>query len=818
MKKKLNTQRKIVIALFALFCANSMAQNYTITGVVCDSASNEKLFYATVGLLKAEDSTSVSGVSTNEKGEFTLSNIAAGNYLFKISYVGYHPYIQPLTVEGGEKNINMGTIQLVSSFKTLAGFEVIDKKPVYTVDGEKTLYNVSEDPAVQTGTASDALQNAPGVEVDVEGNITLRGVSSVEIWINDKPSRLNAENLKTYIQQMPANSIERIEVITNPSAKYSAKGSGGIINIVTNTGVKKNSFISFGVNGSTSPRISPFISFGYQNKKLSLNLYLNGSFSIWKSNHQSYDSLLNENKELSSYKTDTSESNSRTFGGGLYVNFSYEIDTMNELSFWGGGYPNFNNSSSIAKTARQEFITNPDAYIYTEEGNSASINGGGWFGLGYEHKFNNEGHKLNADISGNYWGDNSNSTEKWDYTTHPQLNVDKKNPSDNDNFSISSSIDYTLPYLKNKGEISVGLTGNYNHRIELSVIDTLSQNGEYQTDSLRLWDGIEKGYEMGGYVTVRHKFGNFTLKAGFRTEYENIDLEIFNSPKDNVHEGRWGFFPSLHLSYKTKSMHNFSLSYTRRVSFPQASEMTTFIRYYDESFSMGNPDLKPTFTNSVNADWTKYFEKFGSVGISAYFRNSTDVRNEISDVMYNPYFGRIVTFSQPFNSGAYYSVGGDVNVTYRLKAFMNIRFYGRVNYDYTETMFRKDQTIYTRNLTYSFRLNFWAKLWKVLEIHASANYSSPSKSVFSTSSDGFSVNCGLRADFLKRKISVYVNANDIFNTRKYTSQNSNPYYISNSTRKYNTRSVSAGITFRFGKMELESSGGMQGGAGEPNGM
>lgn len=144
------------------------------------------------------------------------------------------------------------------------------------------MYNVSEDPSIQDGTAADALENAPGVEVDIEGNITLRGVSSVEIWLNDRPSHLTEENLKEFIQQLPANSLERIEVITNPSAKYSSKSDAGIINIVTTSEIKKNSFLSFGLRASSSPNVTPWVSYVWANQKLSLNFYLNGTYSMRK--------------------------------------------------------------------------------------------------------------------------------------------------------------------------------------------------------------------------------------------------------------------------------------------------------------------------------------------------------------------------------------------------------------------------------------------------------------------------------------------------------------------------------------------------------
>ena len=166
---------------------------------------------------------------------------------------------------------------LPPSVKALGEVKITSDRPLYAVDGEKHIYNTSDDPSVQTGTASDALQNAPGVEVDAEGNITLRGSQSVEVWINDRPSNLSGESLRQYIKTLPANSIARIEVITNPSARYG--GSGPVVNIITSKKILRNEFISIGATGNHRPQVSPWLSYVYSGKKFSINLYAEYDYS-----------------------------------------------------------------------------------------------------------------------------------------------------------------------------------------------------------------------------------------------------------------------------------------------------------------------------------------------------------------------------------------------------------------------------------------------------------------------------------------------------------------------------------------------------------
>ena len=247
-----------------------------LSGTIQDSISHSALAYANIALLQLSDSAFVNGTTTSETGQFTLK-VDTGSYLMRLSYLGYKTRFVPINIDRKDSTYELGNIYLSNAGTNLDEFEVTAKKPMYAYEGEKKVYNVSEDPSVQGGVATDALQNAPGVYVDMEGNITLRGVSGVEIWLNGKPSRIKAEGLKEFLKQLPANSIEKIEVITNPSARYSAEGTAGVINIVTYEKIKNNKLFSFGYNGSTQTSYSPWVSFVYANDKFSFNTYISAS-------------------------------------------------------------------------------------------------------------------------------------------------------------------------------------------------------------------------------------------------------------------------------------------------------------------------------------------------------------------------------------------------------------------------------------------------------------------------------------------------------------------------------------------------------------
>ncbi|MBO6051585.1 MAG: carboxypeptidase regulatory-like domain-containing protein [Bacteroidales bacterium] len=209
-----------VLCFIALMMdGNVKAQNCTLKGTVVDGATQSPLFYTRISLMENDSSINELYMSfTGADGQFAIEKVQAGDYVLKAVLVGYDILSLPLHIEQDEAEKDLGVLQVPRQSTHLQEVTVASTKPVYMMEGEKTLYNVAEDPSIQTGTAADALQNAPGVEVDVEGNITLRGVSSVEIWLNGKPSHLNEESLKEFIKQLPANTLERIEVITNPSA------------------------------------------------------------------------------------------------------------------------------------------------------------------------------------------------------------------------------------------------------------------------------------------------------------------------------------------------------------------------------------------------------------------------------------------------------------------------------------------------------------------------------------------------------------------------------------------------------------------------
>ena len=323
----------ILLSSYLLVLTSLQAQNLSVKGTVRDAKTGEVLPMVNVGLMRVADTVFVRGAATEFDGAFHIKDVKPGKYLLQASFVGYEKYLKELEVRG---NLDKLEISLKGG-TTLGEVKIVAEKPLYVMDGEKNMYNTKEDVSIQTGTASDALQNAPGVEVDAEGNITLRGVSSVEIWVNDRPSHMNEEALKQYIKQMPANAIERIEVITNPSARYST--TGGVINIVTNQKITRNELLCVGVRARTSPSVSPWMSYVWANEKVDVNLYLNADYSHHRMEGDGTNTLFTDNGDTSRFQSSNRKTEANNLGGYTGLNLNWNITDKTHLSTWMGVYP-----------------------------------------------------------------------------------------------------------------------------------------------------------------------------------------------------------------------------------------------------------------------------------------------------------------------------------------------------------------------------------------------------------------------------------------------------------------------------------------------
>ena len=798
-----------------------VGDTFTVVGVLCDAKTGEYLPFVNVAVLDSLDGSFIKGGITNMDGQFEISDVPQGPMLLRVSAIGYETFSLPFTVTN---NTNLGVLRVKPGVISLNEVTVTGEKPIYAMDGEKLVYNVSEDPSIQTGTTEDALQNAPGVEVDVEGNITLRGVSSVEIWINDKPSKLTEENLKTYLQTLPANAIASIETITNPSAKYATEAEA-VINIVTSAHIKSNQFVSFGVNGSNQPFVSPWISYMWKKDRLSINLFGSGRYSKRENSVEGWelrrrDGAIEGTYDSTWYKTSSQNTVNSSMSGNLFMNIDYEIDSTSDISVDAGGFYNNNRSMGVRRDEQTFFMLPVDSLLAYSIGDTTLSNSGfGHLGADYTKKFDENGHNLRIGLNTRI---NRNANDQWYdrfYEVYKDLDENRYLLTNMRGLGGSLDIRYNRPYSED-GELSYGLRSDY-QQYNNDYQRFYSNDGGMNYDSidqLRTYHFIGSDLGVNADVNWTRRWGGFTLSTGLGVGNDRVayDYQSTMPFADKNVLYFWSARPSVHLTYRTEDMHNIKLNYSMRMSHPREEQISTYRRYGEDSYSTGNPNgLKNGFTHNVEAGWQKFFDRFGNIGVEAYGRLSTNEISSLTDSEYDEYLDRIVSYSMPYNMGTSWRYGTSINMTYRPTGFFNVRLFANVyDYGYRMQYPRVDEfgnteikTDQNDKWSFSVRVNAWAKIFDQYQFTMSANYNSPTISLMSERKARYFLNMGVRSDFFNRKMSVFVNVQDIFNWGAKIgsgSSNTNPYYLTDSTRKMlNSRYISAGVTFRFGKLELE---------------
>ena len=650
-----------------------------------------------------------------------------------------------------QDSLRQDSLLLQQRVKTLKAISVRAPRPIYSMEGEVVSYNVAEDETVRGLTALDALQNAPSVEVDIEGNITMRGSTNIEVWINGYPTHMDGNALKVYLESLPADAIDRIEVIKNPSAKYMVEEGCHIINIVTSAKIRNSHFLSLGLGGSNRPSLSPWASYVLKNEKFYANLYLGINSTPTHKTEQSSSLFRQDGTEgfdTTAATTTATENSNNRYTGTMAVSLSYQIDSLNDLSLFGLAvtFPAIN--KTLSTTDQWYYFPQMLHYTFSNSQESKSFRLTGMANLNWKHKFDNEGHNLSLTLYGNGGYSHSERTLRRDYTLLegilPQelADFDKTYLGGMTNNSLTLSADYNRP-LTLDDELTLGL----------SLVP--SQASDYSSPSF---------------------FSSTTMT------YDSLDL-----------------------LRRTKSMHYFRFAYSLATSMPTADNLSIARRYDEDTYKVGNPDLKAGHTHSLDISWNRYFASHGSVGIESYARLSTNdidyCREAASEI--DPYLGRLISYSTPYNVGSSYRAGVEGNLTYRPAAWLNIRLYANLYRSGYEVDHPKAGHYTSAMTSYSFRLNCWANIAGRVRLNLSGNYSSPTQALFVERQSGYTIDMGLSADFWEKRLSVVLNVTDLFNWNHSQSWNTNPYLLDYSTSHTDSRFISLSLTLRFGKMELQ---------------
>lgn len=692
-------------------------------------------------------------------------------------------------------------------FKILILFFVITVSQSVTAqetfgnEGETVIYRVALDASVQNGTVSDAIQNLPGVRVDMEGNITMRGVSNVEIFINDKPAHFSEDAQKNYIQQTSVLNIKEIHVMANPSARYTTATDTGIINIILKDEKKTNQALNVGVQVNTLPNISPWLSYSYNKNKLSFSADVKTTYYKQATSSNSEGISFDENcTDTLNVIRNYEHTDEKSLNLKADFNMNYKFNEKNNIAFYISGDYSDRKTTTYDSTFRKEFDDSGDGiFDYITDKNYEYWGFEGKTGVAFQHLFNENGHQISANLNFLLMPGYSDCVSDRKYNVGDVADRTTREQNDYSDLHWDAKVEYNLPY-SDKGELYVAFMKTHKPDGNKLFFDTLDGN-EWSRDTLRT--EIRNYYTDKNelIVNVQQHVGRFTFKPGLDFEYTEVEGIFPNEPWYDFNKDFFKVHPSLFITYSTENQHNFSIGYTHKTDYPYVRYFSPRILYQEDSFDAGNPDLRPASTHVLKAEWTKYWEKFGSVGINAYYKGSSDYINQVQYSVFSPIYGRYVTFTHPVNLGGYYDAGGEFNVTYRPSAMLNVRFYANLYNSHLEEP-KNDETDVddvekSDMFCYSFTVNVWTKLWNRLEFHAEAYYNSKTQALYSFSQTPYGIDCGLKVDFFKNRLSLLLNVNDLFDWNRTDNTISQPTYRFTSTEKATSRYVNAELIFKI---------------------
>ncbi|ARS34242.1 outer membrane beta-barrel family protein [Pontibacter actiniarum] len=586
-------KQTILLALCLLLSSFSRAQSPatgTIKGVVVDSLSQKPLSYVTVVVSKPEKDEPVKSTFTQDNGSFTVSGLPLGKYKLILTYVGYKPFSMELpTLEAGKDVADLGNIAIASSAKQLQEVEVTAEKMLITQDIDKISYNVELDPESKTLTALDMLRKVPMLSLDSEENIKLNGSSSYKVLVNGKASTLFARNPKDVFRSMPANTIKRIEVITDPPAKYDAEGIGGIINVIThnepNNGYNGSIYLSQSTPNSRYGSANVTAKMG----KFGISAY--GGISQYTS--PSYNSSFERlNKETGALLLQDGGGKEENFFKYVDGEMSYEIDTLNLLS------AKFSlNSSDWEATALQTVEELDRVGNRTSAVNRNNANTGGWgnyeLGLDYQHTFKRNKNQL---LTLSYKIGDETSDNKSNLSFTDVFNY--RGPADTRTLNNGSSVEQTLqadyvhPFKKHTLEVGAKTI------LRDNASDYYYRNYNPETDSFVEVPSLTNEFDYSqdiyaGYTSFSLRYDKWGLRAGARLEQTVVDAD-FKSSEAAAKQDYLNLIPSVSLTRTLKNMASLKLSYTQRIERPSLWYLNPYVdRTNEKSISYGNPKLDP---------------------------------------------------------------------------------------------------------------------------------------------------------------------------------------------------------------------------------
>ncbi|MBA5791299.1 TonB-dependent receptor [Flavobacterium sp. xlx-214] len=796
----------VYCSAFALASTVGFAQDNNqvyVKGTVIEASTNAPLEYASVTIESTSNPENITGDMTDASGNFNIP-VTPDTYQIRIEYLGYKTYV--IDAKEIQSSTSLGVIKIAGDSEVLEGIVIEAKRAAVELKLDKRIYNVADNTIVKGGSASDVLDNIPSVEVDSEGNVSLRGNESVKVLIDGKPSGM-ASNIGDALKMISADALDRVEVITNPSARYEAEGGAGIINII----LKKGS--NNGVNGSVTANVGDPTSYGLNGtlnfREKNYNFYTNLGYSKNKTfgNSLNESQYFDENGNTSKYVNEYSKS--ERLREGVNGNFGFEWNLTDKLT-WNQGFTYRKSTGDNPRTLNYDNYDANRNLLYrnirqTEEDDLKETVE---YTTDFTYKFNDKGHQLFVSGSVN----KNKDIEDSNITTYGLNNVidasDITKATENELRHIAR-VDYVLPFNENS-QFEAGYLGNFNKLNTQFNINSLNDNGDYIANDLFKNNLDYKETVHALYSQFGDKINKFSYMLGLRWEYSAIDVNQLTTMDFNRKTYN-NFFPSAFLNYEFSDSENVSTSYSRRVRRPRGRMLNPVSNYSSSiNFFMGNPDLNPSFTDAFDLGYMKRWNQF-TLNASAYFNKTTDAVQFVRRVDGVNEEGIPITISGPINLATEYRYGLELNLNYnpfkwwRLNANMNL-FQQSTRGDYSYVDFEGKtvtQNFDNDTFTWSGRLNSRVTLPAKIDWQTNVMYQGPQTTAQGKVLGNVSVNMALSKDVLKDKASIALNVQDLFNSRKRMMETNLPQAYTYSEMQWRERTINLAFTYRFNQTKAD---------------
>ena len=777
----------LLLSLSIVFSlANAQTSGYRITGSVADSVSAEPLGFVSIAIRYIDSTRIIYSTATDSAGSFSFTNILPGKYKLGLSFVGYGKKILPITID--KADITTGRILLSQSGKELAETEVLSEKPVIKFEPGKIIFDVAKTVTDGAETALEAMQKIPGVTVTQSGSVEVKGKSGVRYLVDGKPSPMAQSNPEAFLRSIPAKNIESIEIVTTPSAKYDASGSAAIINIHLKKGKLE------GLNGSVSGGVGTVFdkynaSGNINYKKNKINVFANAYFRDEHMTQSSIDNRqVNAGDTTSYFNSKTSGSNhSRSASGKAGIEYSINkynsITYALDIDYWqyaGGSSGQMNVNDPTTPSLRQRLSDAQSNYNDFSATNS----------LNYRKTYDSADRQWTIDIAHTVEKPNTGSTSlsrSYDSLKNELSPLDFYSRTRNygTNHNILLQTDYTTPLKLKDSKLETGFKEEMNlHNTKNDVYSNMNQTDQIDSIHSSLFKYTES--VTAAYVTYTGRYKKFTYSGGLRWEQTYVHSDIAN-----VNQNYADLFPSANIGWEFDAKRSINLSYSRRIDRPGFWMMNNSATYSPYTINMGNPEIKPAYTNSLELGCNAQV-KDQSINFAASYSRQTGSFQQINQILPNR-----ITLTQFQNAGTQDDAYTGLSLSFKFTKWWT----ASVNSGYSYSWFAYTQSgtvIKSQGGSFNMSGNMTFKFWKTASfalwgwgntgwVEAQTRYK-PVGSLTAT----------LKKKFFKDKFTVSISCRDIFQSMQWRSTVNSPGLKEYSSYASASRVGYLTLTYQFG--------------------